>query len=212
MAGIPSSGQAFASRTAENAARAPAAKPAHPQPSPGDAWTYRIKTLLGQTASYTARTLAVADGSVQDEIRAGDQRNKQESGAEPEMHSVLSQEGGVDIREVSPYLQALGGAEPGKTWRGVSLLPNSDDFAGRVIGNERITVPAGTFDAVKVVLEGSQPVAGTGPRRFSVMVWYAPAVKRFVKAVYSAPEATQAYFVYAVQERDTVELLEYRPH
>ncbi len=211
MAGITGGGgprMAAAAAPAKNAAR----KSPHPQPVAGDTWTYRIKTLLGKTASYTVRTLGITEDGVQDEIRAEDQRQTQESGAEPVMLSVLGQQGSVDIREVSPYLQALGGAEPGTTWRGVALLPNSDDFAGRVVGREQVTVPAGSFDAVKIVLEGSQPVAGTGPRRFSVTVWYAAAAKRFVKAVFSAPEANQSYFIYAGAERDTVELIEYRPH
>jgi hypothetical protein len=53
---------------------------------------------------------------------------------------------------------------------------------------ERVTVPAGTFDAMRCEVKGSAPAFGQGttgvghvPTRFVYTAWYALAVKRYVR-------------------------------
>ena len=177
-------------------------------PAPGDTWTYRIRNNIDKTVNYTVRAAEIGSNAIQDEIRSQNQRRTQSSGTTPELLTVLTAQAGIEIREVSPYLELLGGAEPGKTWHGLALLPNSSDFSGRVVGYEQVTVPAGTFDAIKVVFEGTQPIAGTNGRKFTATVWYAAGAKRFVKATFGAPQVMQSYYIGAVAELDTVELVE----
>jgi hypothetical protein len=69
-----------------------------------------------------------------------------------------------------------------------------------VIAFEQVVVPAGTFDAVRVDLNGrvsnlamggSGIVRGYG--RFRQSVWYAPQVKRVVKSLATGPNFTTQY-------------------
>jgi len=52
------------------------------------------------------------------------------------------------------------------------------------VTRERVTVPAGVFDAVRVNIDGER--AGYGPergiQRFVYTVWYAPNVGRYVQS------------------------------
>ena len=76
----------------------------------------------------------------------------------------------------------------GESWTAQSLETNSKTgvernhtLTGRVEGVERISVPAGTFDAIKVVLEtrtsdGTKDITGTD------VSWYVASVKRPVKS------------------------------
>ena len=60
---------------------------------------------------------------------------------------------------------------------------------GRAVGWESVTVPAGTFKALRVQLEsqrhpiGSVAMRGQEPVRVAHVAWYAPEVKRTVKHV-----------------------------
>jgi hypothetical protein len=57
----------------------------------------------------------------------------------------------------------------------------------KVLGQESVSVPAGTFDAYKVEVwsnrfaTGDRMTAGAEPVRVHYLVWYAPQVKRYVK-------------------------------
>ncbi len=77
-------------------------------------------------------------------------------------------------------------------WKGVpapgdSLSIYDWDVTARLSGQEKVTVPAGTFDAVRIGVEGSRQSSGMAgtvhmeATRFQHQVWHAPAVKRKVK-------------------------------
>ncbi len=81
--------------------------------------------------------------------------------------------------------------EAGKSWSGSVTYslgvndPRTHQQTAQVVGWERITVPAGTFDAIKITIRGHYRGP---PRRQSSgsgtvddIVWYAPAVRHFVK-------------------------------
>jgi len=52
-----------------------------------------------------------------------------------------------------------------------------------VTGQEKITVPAGAFDTVKIECSGywNRVVDGTFSGRFTEALWYAPSVRRYAK-------------------------------
>jgi serine protease Do len=120
----------------------------------------------------------------------------------------------VGILELMPFATGLQGLKVGDAWGSVPvrIVDGSGNSAGvgdpwiieraRAVANERIVVPAGTFDAVKVVLEGrvqigalgtSSVTALSGYKAFTGTVWYAPSVKRIAKAVIEGATFTDAY-------------------
>ncbi len=83
----------------------------------------------------------------------------------------------------SPFLGVFGGLKEGASWRnfdyqnvGLCSRNPTCDIRARVVGRERVTVAAGTFDAWKVVVDYNAPGF---TREF--VYWYAERVKTFVK-------------------------------
>jgi len=80
----------------------------------------------------------------------------------------------------------------------------------RVLGRESVQVPAGRFDAVKVEVwsnrerTGSSTEARLEPVRVHYLIWYAPAVKRYVRMQRRVTTADNTE-----SEKDEFELLSY---
>lgn len=83
--------------------------------------------------------------------------------------------------------------QEGKTWLGQYTVqgergrrPFNETLRAKVAGWERVSVPAGTFDALKIQISierqgtGNIPAAG-----HEELCWYAQEVKRFVKCSFS---------------------------
>lgn len=125
---------------------------------------------------------------------------------------------GQSMVEFSPYLQPQGRtdlppmANPsgysdsgGSVWR----------ISARLGGSEPVSVPAGTFNALRVEVQGIRSLAtsNTGTavsgiaRRFEYTAWYAPDLKRYVKSRHRTWNASSAPI-----GEELVELLEYRPN
>lgn len=69
----------------------------------------------------------------------------------------------------------------GETRRG------SEELDATVVGWEKVTVPAGTFTALKITWTGyyrSSDGAQSGSGKVDVVLWYSPEVKRSVKSSY----------------------------
>jgi hypothetical protein len=107
--------------------------------------------------------------------------------------------------------------EIGKTWeKEVTFTRNFDDrkvvsqLRGEVIGREKVSVPAGTFDALKIVVKGSYNgwMGSAGGGRWSgqqsEIRWYAPEVKNFVKSTYEDADTFMA------RTKVILELVEYK--
>lgn len=81
-----------------------------------------------------------------------------------------------------------------------------------VLGPESITVPAGTFDAIKVEVWSSRGQTGTSsqarlePVRVHYLIWYAPQVKRYVRMQRRVTAADNSE-----SEKDEFELVSYQP-
>jgi hypothetical protein len=120
------------------------------------------------------------------------------------------------LLEYLPF--ALQGGEPPATWPTPSGYPVYATpylewkYAVRAGGWESVTVPAGTFRALRVDVEGNRgkdPDPFWWPKqamRFQHTIWYAPEAKRYVKARHLAWSMTGAPFA-----DDAIELLEFRP-
>jgi hypothetical protein len=93
-----------------------------------------------------------------------------------------------DLLEFAPYLLAAGGEEALRQVSGAAGYPTSG-YSGWVIHTsaplrEQVTVPAGTFDALRLEISGRREVSPFSPTAiygFSVRIWYVPEVKRYVK-------------------------------
>ena len=87
--------------------------------------------------------------------------------------------------DLAPYLQAFYRLDDGAPLPAVRRQLSSDaalEMPMRVAGREQVTVPAGTFDAIKVVAGGrGYSFINRSGIHSIVTIWYAPAVKRFVK-------------------------------
>ena len=118
----------------------------------------------------------------------------------------------LTVFEFSPYLQAFGAlpeegsvAAPKPAW--------GSPFTGRarLSGSERVSVPAGSFDAVRMDYELSRPFTVTMRPQIDPVftlgtVWYAPAVKRSVRWMVVTRAGARNILV-----DDTYELAAYRP-
>ncbi len=118
--------------------------------------------------------------------------------------------------EFSPYLAAFGGVDSKSSWKGIPT-PDTNNFwtkwysTGGVEGRESVTVPAGTFDAVKLEIwsartaSGSQTERDSEPVRIQYNIWYAAEIKRYVKMVRTTTAASGQRM-----NTDTFELVAYR--
>jgi len=119
------------------------------------------------------------------------------------------------LLEYLPY--ALAGGEPPAAWPVPSGYPTYStpylewSYTTKVVGWESVTVPAGTFRALRVEIEGNRgkdPDPYWWPKqaaRFQHTFWYAPEAKRYVKSHHRAWAMTSAQFA-----DEAVELLEHR--
>ncbi len=92
-------------------------------------------------------------------------------------------------------------------------LPNSSGrstFAGNceVKGAEKVTVGAGTFDAVRIECSGfyNRVFDGNWSGKFVETLWYAPSISRPVKSQYTDFNASGAVF-----DKNQTELVEFTP-
>ena len=79
----------------------------------------------------------------------------------------------------------------GKTWRDEVTISDSGTsgetrarLSGKVIGWESVTVPAGTFRALRIELRGTYSSDGDGSGTIEDTLWYSPEVRNAVRAEY----------------------------
>ena len=179
---------AAAPPTAGSTAVAAAGPGPGPLPRPGDSWRYRVQDQFRLGDLYlTAKVDAVTpDGIAETWSTTSDAQVRTTVAAlAPGFHALPSWT--LTPPEFSPYLLAAGGLP-----RGVKL-PDQDwqveqlkvALKASVEREEDLTVAAGTFHTIKLVLRGEAKARGAGRAAAKVTtehaVWYAPAVKRMVK-------------------------------
>lgn len=163
-------------------------------PKVGANWTYGFrsdwKNIAPRTLLYTV--VAVNDQGVQDRLSepgspgsGGGERLFTSAWeiAERPITNLL-------VHEFSPYLLAFGNPQINERVN-VAMPPanwgTTWTTTARAVGTERVSVPAGSFDAVRVEILGTRLfVAGqmdsvADPVRLYATAWLAPAVKRSVR-------------------------------
>jgi len=185
-------------------------------PRVGDSWRYQYRsewrTVSPQTIEYVVAEVsptAIRDrmtvvGLPGEDVQTFTSRIEEVSRALP----------GFMASEFSPYLQAFTSLAPGSSLA-APAMPQDSMFGlpwsifVRVSGPERVTVPAGTFDAMRVDLKGSRPPFQLNtvaePAYLYETVWFAPGPKRVVKHA----RIVEAWALNQLQ-RDTYELAGYK--
>jgi hypothetical protein len=181
-------------------------------PRVGESWTYRTsgKWPTSPKRNIVIAVQSVANGVVTDGLRAegvaADVRRS--TGAKP-MFMSWNEIG----TEFSPYLAAYNDMSSLGTLRGFATPDVGSHWTqwyseGKVIGQETVTVPAGSFQAHKVEVwsnrraTGGPTQAGIEPVRIQYLIWYAPSAKRYVKMQRRVISASGAE-----NERDVFELV-----
>jgi uncharacterized caspase-like protein len=167
---------------------APGRAPTPPEnprlPKEGDTWDY----IFVDTAQRRERGIRVEvlGASAEGVLEHADLPGR----AETRVHAPgpqLTME--PPLWEFSPYLLAFGDAKADSRWPSISVLRERTcshqitcNYSGRVAGEEKVTTRAGTFDAVKVVVELYGPVQSNQQLVRVATFWYAETAKRVVKA------------------------------
>lgn len=184
-------------------------------PRVGESWTYRTsgKWPASPSRDIVIAVQAVSNGVVTDSLRgdglAADV--KRSAGAQPAFMNWDS-----IGNEFSPYLAAYSDVGNLGTLRGFSTPDMPPSWSqwhseARVLGQETITVPAGSFQAHKVEVwsnrraTGGPTLASVEPVRVQYLVWYAASAKRYVKMQRRVISASGRE-----NERDVFELVAHR--
>jgi hypothetical protein len=106
-------------------------------------------------------------------------------------HAVTSRDAPVDYEFAQPYVAYAFPLDPGKSWsvRVNASIPATSQKAsvrvdGEVVGSERINVPAGAFDTIKIKRRAYAGDWGafTMETHIEETEWYAPALGRAVRS------------------------------
>jgi S1-C subfamily serine protease len=191
-------------------------------PTAGTSWVYGFNNRIfgrGQT-DFTVRAVRADAAGVEEQVTA----NAKDASEPHRMVNV------ADLRffehsfgstavllELAPYFLARSDgkaptavANPNGYPVGGAGLPDWSTQA-RILEWEQVTVPAGTFRALRVEASGKRPAPSRSvlPTQFTLTVWYAPDIKRYVRLEH------RVWFVAPFDNRlighDVVELLAYRP-
>ncbi|HEY3177735.1 MAG TPA: TIR domain-containing protein [Casimicrobiaceae bacterium] len=197
-------------------APAPAAVASSALPRVGDAWEYRYRSIWKNVAArnYTHQVTAVSEREIR-ETMSGDKISESKS-FNPETRFVEWRGQGYSFVEFNPFIGAFGALQPGTAWKSLAI-PVDDPFFGnwsthgRAADWDSVSVPAGTFRAMRVEINsnraptGSVAMRASEPVRILHVIWFAPDTKRVVKLVRT---------VYGTSgnrlDEDTYELVKYR--
>jgi hypothetical protein len=218
-----------AARTAAASAATPGGKPpASPAlPDVGATWKYRYSDLkYGRIKhDFTLRVAGIDGWTVIESFEragaaAGTPVRQASIGAQDLAFSERILDTGRSFTEFAPYLLATEKLDRPLPWREVgAAYPGARaqgwSYDGLRQADEQVTVPSGTYKAVRVEINGRSGTAGAPTlrggavaryvARFQYTLWYAPEVKRYVKI------HQETWDDYGAQSSDEViELLEYR--
>lgn len=159
----------------------------------GQRWTYNYIDAWKKELQRIDEMKIVAVDNQRIEVRVTDLLTNKERGT-VEFTRDWNPTKITDGRRFSPFREVFQfPLEIGKSWENESTLPSIDGgtfnyrASIRNVGWEQITVPAGSFDAVKVVVEGRYQLSvnsawRNGPYRRTT--WYSPEARAAVKWIY----------------------------
>ncbi len=166
-------------------------------PRVGDTWTYRyVDDWRHRAANTLVYTVSDVTGNEIRETLHMDGRRVDEQAYSSTVQLVERDlADNQAMAELIPYLLAFHDADiKPVAWKKIPYSTASHheqysapwNFEGKVLGKETVTVPAGTFQAVKVKISGQRHAMRFPREQESTLVfhtaWYAPEVKRIVKA------------------------------
>jgi len=205
---------AAAAATAAAAAKAalPPVDPTLPKEMPqvGDTWTYVAIDVRFRPTDRTRKVVHTVRAATPGAIT---ERVTQKGGmvAETEFTSEARAVYRGGVLEVAPFAPAFRKLQTGQAFGPLRIdgietviTPTGEPAYmltnGRVLGAERLTVAAGSFDAIKARFDGqvsnawlTNIVMFRGFRPISVTVWYVPDVKRAAKVVLETDQSVEAY-------------------
>jgi S1-C subfamily serine protease len=162
-------------------------------PKPGDVWKYKHTYVKQVTGTVTVEVTKVSASSIRERVtydrsRAFVQERDVEPGFNQRFQKLIALPGGYQLPDISPYLPPDSELQPGKRW---SDIPGEFAIQGsprkmiaevRATGRERIRVPAGDFEALRI--EALTERIYHNNLFFSVKstFWYVPEIKRYAKA------------------------------
>jgi hypothetical protein len=175
---------------------APAAALATVFPRVGDSWQYRVRSIWKnvEERTFVHQVTAVSGREVREtmtEVASGDSASESKSFG-PDPRFVEWRGKGFYFVEFNPFLQVFGALQADTAWKSLAV-PVEDPFytnwysQGRVIGWDSVSVPAGSFKALRVELNSSRHASASSaipePQRVQYVIWYASDAKRTVKHV-----------------------------
>jgi hypothetical protein len=208
--------------------KAPVAPPvATPSPLPatlpriGDSWEYRMRSkwTTVPVRTYTHQVTAVSAREVAQTMSVGASADSAavRQAFTPGSRWVEWRGPGLYLLEFNPFLGAFGALQNATAITDLPAMPPENPMygnwvtRGKIRGSESVTVPAGTFQAIKIEMDSTRaPIESAGgqsrePIRTVLTVWYAPEVKRTVKMLRVVLTPTGAHL-----DEDTYELVKYR--
>jgi hypothetical protein len=187
-------------------------------PRVGESWRYQYTSAIRNVPPRVleVRVLDVTDEGVRDRLSADGEAAGDERRFGSALELVARPVSGLMVYEFSPYLLAFGGFPAGSGTFAAAVPPSSwgTQWTATVTvrGSERITVPAGSFDALRVEIHGSrlfirgQMDDAIDPVWLDATVWYAPAAKRVVQFAYFTQAWGRNFLA-----RDQHQLVAHRP-
>jgi hypothetical protein len=170
-------------------------------PRIGATWTYGYRSDWSAVAprTLTYRVIAVDSQGIQDRLAQPDSPG---SGGERLFTSAWEIAArpltNLMVHEFSPYLLAFGDVPIGERVN-VTMPPveygTTWTTTARAVGTEKVTVAAGTFDAMRIEILGTrlfvsgQMDSTADPVRLYATAWLAPAVKRSVRFTFQTQAA-----------------------
>jgi uncharacterized caspase-like protein len=152
-------------------------------PKAGDRWDYVVTDVAARKKNKRSVSVASVSGGSVREVVSGDNLPETEVA-----HAAGAYLVDAGMLQFSPYLGAFGALEAGNRFAEVKLFHVAAcggvfhcTAQARVAGPEKVSVAAGSFDAVKIEVT-LWFAEGAARRPLNVDYWYAPAARRIVKA------------------------------
>lgn len=189
-------------------------------PTTGASWRYAFSDRMygRDTRTIAVSVVGVNDGRIREELfmdGAGAQKTVLRRLVDPasERFAVYRSSGDYVLTEFAPYLVAARGEGALYTVTDAEGYPEVGPpawiISASALPRKKIEVPAGTFSARGLQIWGRPAIPSARPsalRAFSIRVWYAPEVKRYVKLEHKTWSGQGD-----ANSDELVELLEYRP-
>jgi serine protease Do len=192
-------------------------------PTAGTTWVYgHIERIFGRRQTEITVQVLRVDGQVVDESLSAASANSLRRAVNAADATLLEYQisGNAVLIELAPYLVAASGGKAPVDAMVKTGYPMGGQgiprwvYTTRVQDWEQVTVPAGTFRALRVEVAGRRetPPSGQGfvTGEFLITAWYAPEVKRYVRLEHRVKSGSLSARGQVVGE-DVVELLSYRP-